>query len=214
MKSRNTLMYISCLLLLVTGCIVWDAGYTDNVPVARCKIDVGERIPITYSVSLKMERSDVIAAPDWKGLKDKIGKALKDTGLFSEVTYTQADDRTSYHIAFDFRQSGMSESDSMAVGLLAGCTLLLVPTGEVLTFDSMARLSLQGVPIYSTGKPEEIRCLICLPMAPAGIFMNSWAVWHFLENGSINSMVNDIVQFHRKRFLDIKAGGDRPRQAQ
>lgn len=208
MKSRKTLMYISCLLLLVTGCIVWDAGYTDNVPVARCKIDVGERIPITYSVSLKMERSDVIAAPDWKSLKDKIGKALKDTGLFSEVTYTQADDRTSYHIAFDFRQSGMSELDSMAVGLIACETLLLVPTGEVLTFDSMARLSLQGVPIYSTGKPEEIRCLIWLPMAPAGIFMNSWAVWHFLENGSINSMVNDIVQFHRKRFLDMRQSTD------
>ena len=82
MKSRNTLMYISCFSFLLTGCIVWDAGYTDNVPVERYEIDVGERIPITYSVSLKMERSDIIAAPDWKSLKDKIGKALKDSGLF------------------------------------------------------------------------------------------------------------------------------------
>ena len=208
MKSRNTLMYISCFSFLLTGYIVWDAGYTDNVPVERYEIDVGERIPITYSVSLKMERSDIIAAPDWKSLKDKIGKALKDSGLFSEVTYTQADDRTSYHIAFDFKQCGMSESDSVAVGLLAGYTLLLVPTGEVFTFDSTARLSLQGAPIYSTGKPEEIRCLIWLPMAPAGIFMNSWTAWHFLENGSINSMINDIVRFHRKRFRGIRQSTD------
>lgn len=96
----------------------------------------------------------------------------------------------------------MTVDDSMAVGLLAGYTFLLVPTVEVITFDVSAVLSLNGKPIYSTAKAEEIRCLVWLPLAPTGLFMNSWTAWHYAELGTVNALVNDIATYHKRHFLN------------
>ncbi len=199
---KSEFISVIAITMTFTGCIMWDAGYTDNNPVIETQITIDERIPISYDVILELDRSDIIAAPEIQELKDKIEVALKTTGLFSEVSYGKGDVNDSYHASFLFRQAGMSVEDSMAVGLLAGYTLLLVPTGELLTFDGSAILSLKGKPIYTTAKAEELRCLIWLPMAPAGIFMNSWAVWHYAEQGTVNALVNDIATYHRSVFLN------------
>ena len=151
-----------------------------------------------------MDRNDIIAGPETQELRDKIDVALRGTGLFSEVSYGRGDADDSYHVSFIFKQSGVTVEDSMAVGFLSGYTLLLMPTGEVLTFDGSATLSLKGNPIYTTVKAEELRCLIWLPLAPAGLFMNSWAVWHYAEQGTVNALVNDIAEYHRKHFLDVQ----------
>ena len=127
---------------------------------------------------------------------------MKTTGLFSEVSYGKGDVNDSYHVSFLFRQAGMPVEDSREVGFLAGYTLLLVPTGELLTFDGSAVLSLKGKPIYATAKAEELRCLVWLPMAPVGIFMNSWAAWHYAEQGIVNALVNDIAAYHKRHFLN------------
>ena len=45
------------------------------------------------------------------------------------------------------------------------------------------------------------------PMAPFGVFMNAWTVWHYTEKGTVNALVNDIADFHKRRFLkdvDVK----------
>lgn len=189
-------------VLLLSGCAIWDAGYTENKPVTSYRVSDADRVPITYSVSMKSERSDVFALPDQKGLCNKIENALRETGMFSEIQYGAKRGTDSYHIEFSFHQAGTSVEDSIAIGLLAGYTFLLVPTGEVFTFDGTAVLSLQGKPIYSSAKAEEIRCLIWLPMAPLGLFMNSWTVWHFLEKGSINALCESIAEEHKRRFLN------------
>ena len=201
----NALMI--AFLLFCRGCIMWDAGYTSNKPIDKYAMSASEKIPISYSVSLDLARTDIIAAPDVKELTQKIESALRETDLFSEISYGKKDGKDSYHIEFTFRQAGMSVADSMAVGLLAGYSLLLIPTCELLTFDGTAVLTLQGTPIYSTAKPEELRCLIWLPMAPFGVFMNAWTVWHYAEKGTVNALVNDIADFHKRRFLkdvDVK----------
>lgn len=194
--------------VLLPGCIMWDAGYTDNTPIIETRISVEDRVPISYDVILELDRNDIIAAPEMQELRDKIEEGLKATGLFSEILYGKGTIDDSYHVSFLFRQAGMTVEDSQAVGFLAGSTLLLVPTGEVLTFDGSAVLSLKGRPIYTTAKAEELRCLIWLPMAPAGLFMNSWSVWHYAELGTVNALVNDIAAYHRKHFLNEPKDSD------
>ncbi len=194
--------------VLFSGCIMWDAGYTDNTPVIETRISVEDKVPISYDVILDLDRNDIIAAPEMQELRDKIEEGLKATGLFSEVLYGKGTIDDSYHVSFLFRQAGMTVEDSMAVGLLAGYTFFLVPTGEVCTFDGSAVLSLKRKPIYSTAKAEELRCLSWLPLAPAGLFMNSWSVWHYAELGTVNALVNDIAAYHRKRFLNESKDSD------
>ncbi len=188
-------------LLSVSGCAIWDAGYTENKPVRRYSVPSVDKVPITYNVSMKSERDDVIALPDIESLRKNIERALKETGMFSEIHYGAKGGADSYHIEFSFHQGGTSIEDSMAAGIVAGYTLLLLPVWEVVTFDGTAVLSLQGKPIYSTAKAEEMRCVIWLPLAPVGIFMNSWSVWHYLEKGSVNALCEAIAQEHKKRFL-------------
>lgn len=195
------LLGISIFAFSLSGCAIWDAGYTENKPVARWQVPETDRIPITYSITLKSDRSDAFASPEHKELMHKIEKSLLETGLFTTVSYESGRGADSYHLAFDFHQAGMKVEDSMAVGLLAGYSLCLIPTGEVLTFDGSAVLSLQGTPIYSTAKAEDVQCLIWLPLAPAGIFLNAWTAWHMVELGTVNALVNDIANFHRQKFL-------------
>lgn len=197
----SKLFSIVVLVVAVSGCVFWDAGYTENKPVRMYSVPLVDKLPITYSVSMKSERGDVIALPDIKSLRKNIERALKESGMFSEIHYGGKDGTDSYHIEFSFHQGGTSIEDSMAAGIIAGYTLLLIPVWEVITFDGSAVLSLQGKPIYSTAKAEEMRCVIWLPLAPAGLFMNSWSAWHFLENGLVNALCEAISQEHKRRFL-------------
>lgn len=194
---------ILALLLILPGCIVWDAGDVANRPIAMNQISADEKVPITYSVSLDVERPDIIALPELRSLSNKIGTALRSTGLFSSVR--DNDNNGSYHAKFVFRQSGMSEADSAAVGLVSGFTLLLVPTWETYTFDGTVELSLDGKSLYSSVKKEKMRCVIWLPMAPLGLFMNSWTAWSSIEEGNINALVNEVAECHRKNFSREKA---------
>ncbi len=201
MPSR--ISFLPFLALVMTGCVLWDAGYTENKPVSMYFVPQEDKVPISYSVSVEIERDDddEVAFPTWSGLREKIEEALRATGMFSEVAYAAKMGDDSYHIEFAFRQSGTSVDAAQKIGILAAYTFLLVPTGEVLTFDGSAVLSIKGKPIYSTAKAEELRRLIWLPMAPAGIFMNDWVVWHFAEKGTVNALCEEIAQEHRRRFL-------------
>ena len=194
-------LFVVLTLLTVSGCVNWDAGYTENKTVRRYSVSSVDKVPITYSVSMKSERDDVTALPDIQSLRKNIERALKETGMFSEIHYGVNGGSDSYHIEFSFHQGGSSIEDLMAAGIVAGYTLLLVPVWEIITFDGSAVLSLQGKPIYSTAKAEEMRCVVWLPLAPVGIFMNSWSVWHYLEKGAVNALCDAIAQEHKKRFL-------------
>ncbi len=198
---KNKIALFAALPAMLSGCIMWDAGYTANKPVTRFSVANIDKFPITYSVSMISERGDVFALPDVKSLRANIEDALGNTGMFSEIHYGPKGGDDSYHVEFLFHQGGMNEEQSISVGMLAGCTLLLIPTGEVMTFDGTAVLSIKGQPIYSVAKAEELRCLIWLPMAPVGLFMNSWVVWNCVEKGTVNALCDAIAQEHKKRFL-------------
>lgn len=197
----SKVVVMSVIAFFFSGCVMWDAGYTENRPVTQYNVSPAAKLPITYSVSMSCERGDVFAIPDVKSLREKIEEALAATGMFSEISYGAKGGKDSYHIDFSFHQAGVSVEQSMQVGFCAGYTLLIIPTGEVLTFDGTAVLLLQGKPIYSSAKGEELRCLIWLPMAPLGLFMNSWSVWHFVEKGTVNALCEAIAQEHKRRYI-------------
>lgn len=203
MLSKRLLMI--AFSVLFSGCICWDAGYTENKSVSKYEISSNDKFPITYSVDISVERGDDFVSLDIKSLREKIESALWATGMFSEVQYGDKGGMSSYHIEFSFRQSGMSEDDSLGLACLAGYTLFLIPVCDICTLDGSAVLSIQGNPIYSTAKAEEVRCLIWLPMAPIGLFMNAWSVWNYAEKGIVNALCESIAQEHKRRFVkDIK----------
>lgn len=189
------------LAIALSGCMMFDAGYTDNDDVRKFSIPSEEKIAITYSVSVDLERGDIFAAPTVAEVSGLVSDALNKSGVFSRVCGVSQKNDRGYHVELSLKQSGMSIEQSMGVGMLAGYTLLLVPTAEVITFDVTATLYLKGKPIYATAKAEEMRCIIWLPMAPIGMFMNSWTVVDAIEKGSVNSAINDIVQEHNRRYL-------------
>lgn len=199
MRSKAVLALLCAFIL--SGCMIWDAGYTENKPVVRYSVSPENRVPISYSVEYEVSRNDLVGEPTRKSLTKKIDIALKSTGLFSSVSYGEGGRADSYHVAFKFRVDGMSVEDSMAVGLCSGYTLLLVPTGEVLTFDGSAILMLKGQSMFSTARAEELRDLIWLPLAPVGLVMNVWTAWMWVEDGVVNALVNDVVAEHKRRFL-------------
>ena len=201
MKCKYNRIAIAGVFILVSGCVMWDAGYTENQPVTRYELNSADKVPVTYSVNIIAERPDIIAMPDAKGLREKIENALRETGLFSKIQYGAKGGKDSYHIEFTFHQAGMTVEQSMGLAIISGYTLLFVPVCEVITFDGSAVLSLQGKSIFSVAKAEELRCLIWWPMAPFGIFMNAWSVWHFVEKGTVNALCEEITQEHKRRFL-------------
>ncbi len=198
---KNNLSFVVPVVTLLSGCVMWDAGYTENKPVTRYAVPQSDKVPITFSVNMQADRSDVFALPTAQDLRERLEAELRSTGVFSDVKYGTKGGSDSYHVEFDFKQAGMTPEQSMAVGLLSGYTLLLIPTCEVLSFDGTAVLSLQDKPIYSTAKAEKLCCLIWLPMAPVGLFMNSWSIWFFTERGTVRALVEDVVAEHNRRFL-------------
>ena len=198
---RSKIFILSIVLCGLTGCMIWDAGYTTNLPVTTNTIDSFYQTPITYTVTCKYRRNDIFAFPTEKSLRDKIEKALKRTGLFSSVRYGQESDKAAYHIEFTFYQGGTRISQSARIGMFAGYTLCLIPCGETFTFDGAAKLYLQGGAIFSTAKAEQERCMIWLPLAPIGLFMNSWTACSAMENGTVNALVEEVANEHKRRFL-------------
>lgn len=193
---NNVLAFLISVLL--PGCMMWDAGYTSNAPVTRYTLQELAKVPVSYSVTLYTFDED-IAVPTETSLRQNVGEALRDTGLFSEVRYGNGEDP--YHIAFRFWLSGEENNVKNITALIAGYTWLLVPVGGVMTFDGDVIISLQGKAIYSSAKAEEMHEVIWIPVAPFGLFMNSWMAWRDLERGTINALVNDVAKEHNKRFL-------------
>lgn len=70
-KAFGPLLLSLALLGGLSGCVIWDAGYTENKPVSRYVVPPADKFPITYSVSMSAERDDVFALPEVKGLRKK-----------------------------------------------------------------------------------------------------------------------------------------------
>ncbi|MBP5320142.1 MAG: hypothetical protein J6334_04070 [Kiritimatiellae bacterium] len=193
---KNRAFVLSVLLpILFSGCIMWDGGYTANVPVTPYGVTDASRVPLTYQITLKMMDPTWYGCPTVNDLQRRVEVALYRTGLFSEVKYgALTEGQAGYHIAFEFRQDGMNTDEVADMAAMSMATLFLVPTFGVVSFDATATVSVQGKPHFAVGKAEEMRAMFWLPLLPAGFFVNEWTAWDAIEQGSVNALVNEIAE--------------------
>ena len=196
------LFLILLLALFLSGCFLYDCGYTRNDDPAIYKLDAENKMPISYSLKFSTSLpSDSIGSPTDKSIRTKIEESLKESGLFSEVLYGDKTEK-GYHIEFTYNDSGMTQEEMMARAFLYVYTLFLIPIPENVSCDLTAVLYLEGRPIWSAAHTEKCRCIVWIAGLPAGIILNYWSVWRSIEYNIIRSTVNDLSQEHIKRYLD------------
>lgn len=197
-KSLLTLL----LLPFLSGCFLYDCGYTRNDDSDIYKTEASNKMPISYS--LKFDTSlpfDSLGSPTDKSIRTKIEEVLKDTGLFSEVCYGDKSEM-GYHIDFIYNDSGYKEEEAFARALIYVYTLFLIPIPEQISSDLSAILYLEGNPIWSTAHTEKCRYIVWIGALPAGLVLNYWSVWRSIEYNLVRSTVNDLAREHTRRYLD------------
>lgn len=196
-------LFLNLLLAsFLSGCFLYDCGYTRNDDTAIYKLDAENKMPISYSLKFSTSLPpDSIGSPTDKSIRTKIEESLKESGLFSEVLYGDKTEK-GYHIEFTYNDSGMTQEEMMARAFLYVYTLFLIPIPENVSCDLTAVLYLEGRPIWSAAHTEKCRCIVWIAGLPAGIILNYWSVWRSIEYNIIRTTVNDLSQEHIKRYLD------------
>lgn len=198
---RKLLFSAVVLVTVLSGCFVYDCGYTRNDDLVTYKAGESDKMPISYSLDFSTcFPYDSLGTPTEKSIKWKIDKALKDTGLFSEVTYGDKNS-DGYHLSITYRDGGFDQNESMGRVLVYVYTLFMFPIPENYGADLQATLYLKGKPIWAVAHTEKARYIVCWYALPAGIVMNYWSVWRAIEFNLVNATLNDLTQEHIRRFI-------------
>ena len=187
----------------LSGCFLYDCGYTRNDDTDIYKTDAANKMPISYSLKFNtcFPANDAPGTPTVKSIRTKIDEALKETGLFSDVSYGDKNEK-GYHIEFRYNDSGFSHEEAFARAFVYVYTLFMIPIPENYSVDLSAVLFLEGKPIWSVAHTEKCRCIVCWYALPAGLFFNYWSVWRSIEYNIVRSTVNDLTKEHIRRYLD------------
>jgi len=170
-------------------------GYTPSTSLNIIRpVSETAKYDVTFSLSHHNERTDLFGVADEADIIEMIRHRLIRSGAFASVRYTPLNSMSAYHIHFKMRVSGATPSDSFGVGLLAGYTLLCVPTWETFAIDLSALVYVDGKPVHSVATAEAERFFIWLPLAPVGLVWNSWLAWWSEESNTINFIINDITE--------------------
>ena len=190
------------LLPFLSGCFLYDCGYTRNEDTGSYRIDPSNKMPLSYSLKFDTSLpSDSPGSPTDRSIRTKIEEVLKETGLFSEVHYGDRV-KEGYHIDFTYNDSGYDKKEASARMFLYVCTLFLVPFPEQISSDLSAVLYLEGKPIWSTAHTEKCRYIVWIGALPAGLALNYWSVWRSIEYNLVRATVNDLAKEHVRRYLD------------
>ena len=190
-------------LPFLSGCFLYDCGYTRNDDTDIYKTDASNKMPISYSLKFDtcFPANDAPGTPTVKSIRTKIDEALKETGLFSEVSYGDKNEK-GYHIEFRYNDSGFSHEEAFARAFVYVYSLFMIPIPENYSADLSAVLYLEGKPIWSVAHTEKCRYIVCWYALPAGLFFNYWSVWRSIEYNIVRSTVNDLTREHIRRYLD------------
>ena len=190
------------LLSFLSGCFLYDCGYTRNDDTAIYKTDASNKMPISYSFEFDTSLPyDSSGSPTEKSVRTKIEETLKETGLFSEVYYGDKKEK-GYHIDFTYKDSGFKKEEAVARAFLYAYTLFMIPIPEHVSCDLSAVLYIEGKPIWSTAHTEKCRCIVCWYALPAGLILNYWSVWRSIEYNIVRATINDLTKEHVRRYLD------------
>lgn len=197
------LFVMAIILPLLSGCLLYDCGYTRNDDTAIYKTDSLNKMPISYSLRFDtcFPSNDAPGSPTLKSIKAKIEETLKGTGLFSEVSYGDKDEK-GYHIEFTYNDSGFSHDEAFARAVLYVYTFFMIPIPENYSADISAIVYLEGKPVWSVAHTEKCRVIVCWYALPAGLILNYWSVWRSIEYNLVRSTINDFTKEHIRRYLD------------
>lgn len=189
---RNDFWVAVVLAFALSGCVAWDAGYTPNAPAVGRPVAAANRFALTYSIVLSSARPAISGFPDANALREKVGRALMATGLFSGATYAEKPSGDSYHIAFDFKQTDVGGDSMMDAESLSAEILGVFPVMEKIAFDGTAVMTAGGRSVESAVRTEEFRRLIWLPLIPFSIFADSSSAWEDVCDGVVNALVSEL----------------------
>jgi len=197
------LLAVLLLLPFLSGCLLWDCGYTRNDDTAIYQTGESNKIPLTYS--LNFDHCSCLdshaGAPTIKSIRTKVEETLKETGLFSDVLYDNKG-KVGYHVEFTYKDAGNSYDQAVFWGIVCAYTLCSIPIPENYSADLSAVVYLEGKPVWSVAHTEKCRLIHCWYALPFGLFLNYWSVWSAVENGIVCATVNDFAKEHIKRYLD------------
>lgn len=201
MKRGLILTVLFAASSLLSGCLAYTCGYCDNDDVQQRNVPEVMKFPVSYSVKyLQSDGSEYpVFGKEEEDFRREVGDALKRTGLFSRVKYSNRADESEYHIAFRFWRSGTSRGDAVTVGLISGYTLMLIPTGEELTLDASANITLRGKPVVGLGEAESAKVIYWLPFLP--FFISGLVFVDNMDDNVLNSIVNDVAKYHYDNFV-------------
>lgn len=193
---------LSLATMLLSGCFLYDCGYTRDDDTAIYKTDSSNKMPITYSLNFATSLPPGSpGSPTEKSIRTKIYETLNQTGLFSSVSYGDKSEN-GYHLEFTYNDCGYNEEEAMARAIIYVYTLFMIPIPEEISSDLSAVLYLEGKPIWSVAKTEKCRCIVCWYALPVGIVCNYWSVWRAIEYNIVRAVINDATKEHIKRYLD------------
>lgn len=197
----KTLIFALSLLPFLSGCFLYDCGYTRNDDTTNYRIDSSNKMPISYSLKFATSLpSDSSGAPTGKSIRTKIQETLRETGLFSEVSYVDKSEK-GYHIEFTYNDSGYDVDEGAMRAFFCVYTFFMFPVPINISSDLSAVLYLEGKPIWSVAHTEKCRYIVCWYALPAGLVFNYWSVWRAIEYNLVRSTINDLSQEHVRRYL-------------
>ncbi len=107
----------------------------------------GVKRDITFSVDFSI---DFIRA--WANTEDAIvaiRENFEESVLFGRVQYTTATQPGPYHYHFKIAHTGTAPEDSLGLGLISGCTLMLLPVWTNNDFNMTMSYQVRGKEVYS-----------------------------------------------------------------
>lgn len=197
-------VFLTAILLpFLSGCFLYDCGYTRNDDTAIYKTESSNKMPVSYSLKFYtcFPSGGSFGSPTVRSIKTKIEESLKETGLFSEVLYGDKDDK-GYHIEFTYNDSGYSYEVAFVRRIMYLYSFFMIPLPENYSVDLSAIVYLEGRPIWSVAHTEKCRVIVCWYALPAGLIFNYWSVWRSIEYNLVRSTINDFTKEHIRRYLD------------
>ena len=186
--------FISLLLSisLSIGCVSFRSGTLPEISKEEIKIKRHYRKrDVSFSVSYYQQvGGDIIISE--KKLKDTIKDSFQKSGLFNRIYSTPFSGKSKYHYHFDFKMTGTSYEDQFAKGMIAGYTLLTIPTWNNFYIDITMYLFVDGKEVYSVTTADRVTDLVWLPFAITWIFANHATMGSHIRKHSLKYFINEI----------------------
>jgi len=187
-------LYILISFCLI-GCATFHSSYVDSVSPEYESVNLSkkQKKEVTFSVNLHQQMNEEMFLTQ-ESVAEKIKDTLVGSKLYSKVKWVTPKDSGPLHYHFSVKITGPSPADQIAVGMLAGYTLLLIPTWETYNIDMTMFVLKNGKEVYSVSIPTKAVDVIWLPFVVFTPFLNHGTARLVIKNRNMNYFMNEIIE--------------------